>query len=125
MKRNVLLLVLIVGTAFGLAACDKSNGKDKPGPSPKGESSRPMSKEVQAFFESQERGAKPGVVFVLYDNGRMQSFRREDQKPVEFERGQPVPADKILAMESIAIVRTSNPKYCWIDGTGTTKCVSW
>ena len=125
MKRYTMLLVLTVSTALWVTGCNESNGKDKPKPTPKGDSSKVINKEVQSFFEAEEGGVRPGVIFVLYDNGRIQAFRREDQKPVEFERGQPIPAGKIMAMKSIAIVETSNPKYCWIDGGGDRKCVTW
>lgn len=125
MKRYTVLLAMTVSALLWTSGCSDSNGKDKPKLPQKGESSKVMNKEVQSFFETEERGAKPGIVFVLYDNGRIQAFRRQDQKPVEFDRGQPIPAGKIMAMKSIAIVETSNPKYCWIDGVGFEKCISW
>lgn len=125
MKRYTLLLAFMVSTVLLITGCSDSNGKEKPKLSQKGESSKVMNKDVQSFFEAEEGGVRPGVVFVLYDNGRIQAFRRQDQKPIELERGQSIPADKVKTMKSIAIIETSNPKYCWIDGVGNEKCVSW
>lgn len=125
MKKNTLLFLLTVSITLWITACSESNGKDKPKTQPTGDSSKVMNKEVQSFFEVEESGVRPGVVFVLYENGRIQAFRRHDQKPVEFKRGQPIPAGKIMTLKSIAIVETSNPKYCWIDGVGFEKCVTW
>jgi hypothetical protein len=120
-----MLMVLTLSTALWVAGCGESNGKDRPKPPPKGDTTKVLNKEVQSFFETEEGGAKPGVVFVLYDNGQLRAFRREDQKPVEIKPGEPIHADNILDMKSVSIIKTSNPKYCWFNSLGDLKCVSW
>lgn len=125
MKRYTMSLIMAVGAGLWISGCDVSNGKDVPKPQTKGVSSKVMAKEVQTFFRTEEGGVEPGIVFVLYDNGRIQAFRREDQKPMEYKLGQPIPAKEVLSMDNIAIIKTSNPKYCWIDGAGYENCVTW
>lgn len=127
MKRYAMSLITAAGAGLWISGCDVSKGgKDEPKPPlTKGPSSKVMAKEVQTFFRTEEGGVEPGVVFVLYDNGRIQAFRREDQKPVEYKPGQQIPAKEVLSIDSIAIIKTSNPKYCWIDGAGYENCVTW
>lgn len=123
MQRYTTTLALIAGTALLATACqDGNSGGPKP-PSPGPGTSKVMKEEVRAFFEAEERGVKPGAVFVFYENGRIQAFRRNDQRSLKFER--PLPAKEIAALESIAIIKTSNPKYCWRNSDGSEECVTY
>lgn len=123
MQRYTTTLALIAGTVLLAAACQDGNGGGPKPPSPGPGTSKVMKEDVQAFFEAEERGVKPGAVFVFYENGRIQAFRRSDQRSLKFER--PLPAKEVLALESIAIIKTSNPKYCWRNSDGSEECVTY
>lgn len=108
-------------SVLSLQGCNAADTSNTP-PTP------PSRGEIPALSAAAEKeltfsNTRIAVVFAIDGDGKIQAFRRADSKtiPLEF----PLHAEQVAAMSGISLIRTTNPKACWMTTLGDRKCVSW
>jgi hypothetical protein len=77
--------------------------------------------------ELASNGKRVTMVFAVDENGQVQAFRSPETRAFtarDLEK-RPLKADSIAAFESLAIIKTTNPKVCWTGSNGTLWCVCY
>lgn len=115
--KSLFFLIVIIFTLIVLSGCEHMAYKDNPNPppDPPGPVGRmPADVANKLGFGS----AQTDVVLSINKNGKVKAFVRDGVKVQTVDL--PIHAGDILALESISIVKTSNPKVCWNTGGGQT-----
>jgi hypothetical protein len=125
-KRHKQLLLSVLTAGVLLLGCEGPVNAGDTGkrPAKEGEPavlSKAAEQELSKSFT--EKKKKLAVVFAVDEDGRLQAFRRADQKTehVKF----PFKAGEVAAMLGITVIKTTNPKYCWFSTSGSLICISW
>jgi len=118
--RPTLLQVCALLGLFLLAGCATAGEKDK----------KPTRDDVPTMGPgtiqelSKLIGSEPVLLFAVDQNGELIAVRNPKTSPafpIKFK----LKADYITSWKTFSVITTENPKRCWIDSSGTEKCVTW
>ena len=131
-RRRSVSMASFVVTVVGIMLAGCVTAAEYSGKPEKGDAASRQPANVPVFGpavakELASGGKRVTVVFAVDETGKVQAFRASETKA--FTTGdlatQPLHADSISAFESLAIIKTTNPKTCWVSRNGTATCVCY
>ena len=130
LKTTVATVSLIVGSL--ISACANSGGqygKENPRQGTVPENVKVLELGPAAVEELKFSENELAVVFAVDKNGKVHVFAPKDSGIENNERHKPshqnpLPANKIVQMNTITTFQTSNPKTCWLMN-GALRCITW
>ncbi len=125
-RYTAILGVAVLATGLLFAGCGEADSsKDSKGNTAEGGTRI----DVPAFDggtikELSRNGQQPILVFVVYDKDKVAVFRNPSLTKDPSKYTFPLHAENVASWQTISVIKTTNPKYCWISG-GDLECVSW